>query len=299
MTKRIALLLALYLGFSSLYAQSTAVFTEADLAYKRGMGFYKDGLFGKAQEEFTQTMRLLQPANEPNAALLRTKAELHFAKSAVQLKLPDGEKLILDFIRKYKPDPMAMQALTEMAKYYYDAKEYEKAISFYDQVDWSGLSKAEREEARFRLGYSYFVTKQFAKAKTQFREIRDVRNDYYEPTNYYLGLCYFFEGNYREAISSLKIAEKNNRFKDQIPYYIAQIYFAERQYDELIAYAKPYASNTSGSRSKEIQQLLGQAYFEKGDYQSALPYLEFYAERTGKLREEEFYQLGYAQYNTG
>jgi len=299
MTKRIALLLALYFAISALYAQSTAVFTEADLAYKRGMDFYKEGLFGKAQEEFAQTMRLLQPVNEPNASLLRTKSELHFAKSAVQLKLPDGEKLILDFIRKYKPDPMAMQALTEMAKYYYDAKEYEKAISFYDQLDWSGLSKSEREEARFRLGYSYFVTKQFAKAKTQFREIRDVRNDYYEPTNYYLGLCYFFEGNYREAISALKIAEKNNRFKDQIPYYIAQIYFAERQYDELIAYAKPYASSTAGSRSKEIQQLLGQAYFEKGDYQSALPYLEFYAERTGKLREEEFYQLGYAQYSTG
>lgn len=299
MTKRIALLLALHLSIFALQAQSTAVFTEADLAYKRGIDFYQQGLFGKAQEEFQQTMTLLQPVNEPDAVLLRTKAELHYAKSAVQLKLPDGEKLILDFIRKYKPDPMAMQALNEIAKYYYDSKEYEKAIAFYDQVDWYGLSKTQRDEARFRLGYSYFVTKQFAKAKTQFREIKDVRNEYYEPTNYYLGLCYFFEGNYRDAITSLKVAEKNARFRDQIPYYIAQIYFAERQYDELIAYAKPLTSNTTSSRAKEIQQLLGQAYFEKGDYQSALPYLEFYAERTGKLREEEFYQLGYAQYMTG
>jgi tetratricopeptide (TPR) repeat protein len=299
MTKRIALLLALYLSVFALQAQSTAVFTEADLAYKRGIDFYQQGLFGKAQEEFQQTMALLQPVNEPDAVLLRTKAELHYAKSAVQLKLPDGEKLILDFIRKYKPDPMAMQALNEIAKYYYDSKEYEKAITFYDQVDWYGLSRTQRDEARFRLGYSYFVTKQFAKAKTQFREIKDVRNEYYEPTNYYLGLCYFFEGNYREAITSLKIAEKNARFREQIPYYIAQIYFAERQYDELIAYVTPLAANTSATRAKELQQLLGQAYFEKGDYARALPYLEFYAERTGKLREEEFYQLGYAQYMTG
>lgn len=299
MTKRIALLLALYCSVFALQAQSTAVFTEADLAYKRGTDFYQQGLFGKAQEEFQQTMALLQPVNEPDAVLLRTKAELHFAKSAVQLKLPDGEKLILDFIRKYKPDPMAMQALNEIAKYYYDSKEYEKAITFYDQVDWYGLSKTQRDEARFRLGYSYFVTKQFAKAKTQFREIKDVRNEYYEPTNYYLGLCYFFEGNYRDAITSLKVAEKNARFREQIPYYIAQIYFAERQYDELIAYVTPLTANTTATRAKELQQLLGQAYFEKGDYQRALPYLEFYAERTGKLREEEFYQLGYAQYMTG
>ncbi len=298
MTKRIALLPALCIWGFSLMAQSTAVFTEADLAYKRGTGFYQEGLFGKAQEEFHQTMLLLQPVNEPAADLLRIKAELHYAKSAVQLKLPDGEKLILDFIRKYKPDPMAMQALNEIAKYYYDSKEYEKAISFYDQVDWSGLSKSQRDEARFRLGYSYFVTKQFGRAKTQFREIRDVRNEYYEPTNYYLGLCYFFEGNYRDAIATLRVAEKNRRFRDQIPYYICQIYFAERQYDELIAYARPLTANPNASRAKEIQQLLGQAYFEKGDYQSALPYLEFYAERTGKLREEEFYQLGYTQYAT-
>ncbi len=299
MIRRIALLYVLCLGFTTLHAQSTAVFTEADLSYKKGMDFYQQGLFGKAQEEFHNTLTLLQPVNEPDAVLLRTKAELHYAKSAVQLKLPDGEKLILDFIRKYKPDPMAMQALTEIAKYYYDAKEYEKAINFYDQVDWSGLAKAQRDEARFRLGYSYFVTKQFAKAKREFVQIKDVRNDYYEPTNYYLGLCYFFEGNYRDAISALKVAERNIRFKDQIPYYICQIYFAERQYDELIAYAKPLVGNANAARSKEIQQLLGQAYFEKGDYKSALPYLEFYAERSGKLREEEFYQLGYAQYATG
>ncbi len=298
MIRRIALLYVLCFGISVLHAQSTAVFTEADLAYKRGMDFYQQGLFGKAQEEFHSTMILLQPVNEPDAMLLRTKAELHYAKSAVQLKLPDGEKLILDFIRKYKPDPMAMQALNEIAKYYYDSKEYEKAIAFYDQVDWSGLSKAQRDEARFRLGYSYFVTKQFSRAKTQFREIRDVKNDYYEPTNYYLGLCYFFEGNYRDAISSLRVAERNNRYKEQVPYYICLIYFAERQYDELINYAQPWVNNPNAPRSKEIRQLLGQAYFEKGDYKNAVDHLEFYAERTGKLREEEFYQLGYAQYMT-
>lgn len=295
--RSIALWAIVCLGFGALQAQSTAVFTEADLSYKQGMDFYQQGLFGKAQEAFQHTMDLLQPVNEPEATLLRIKAELHYAKAAVQLGLPDGEKLILDFIRKYKPDPMAMQALNEIAKYYYDAKEYEKAISFYEQVDWSGLSKAQRDEARFRLGYSYFVTKQFAKARREFIQIKDVRNEYYEPTNYYLGLCYFFDGNYREAINALRVAERNQRYKDQIPYYITQIYFAERQWDELINYAEPLV-NGSASRNKEMHQLLGQAYFEKGNYAKALPYLEYYAERTGKLREEEFYQLGYAQYMT-
>jgi tetratricopeptide (TPR) repeat protein len=299
MKKRMVFLLTWCVSGSLLYAQSTAVFTEADLSYKQGMEFYQLGLLGKARSAFTATIELLRPVNEPDARLLRTRAELYLAKSALLLQLPEGEKLILEFIKKYQPDPIASEALSDAAKYYYDARNYEKSIEFYKQMEWNSLSKSQRDEGRFRLGYSYFVTKKFPEAKSEFREIKDVRNVFYEPTNYYLGLCYFFEGNYRESISYLKIAERNERFKEQIPYYICQIYFAERQYDELIAYAKPLANNEKTSRLGEIRQLLGQAYFEKGDYSNALPHLEYYASRNDRLREEEFYQLGYAQYITG
>lgn len=299
MLKRFVLLAAWCMGIMPLFAQSTAVFTDADLYYKKGMEFYQQGLFGKARSAFRETLDLLRPVNEPDAELLRTRAELFLAKSALQLQLPEGEKLILDFIKKYQPDPVAMEALSDAAKFYYDSRNYEKAIEYYGQMEWNSLPKSQRDESRFRLGYAYFVTKKFPEAKTEFREIKDVRNDYYEPTNYYLGLCYFFEGNYRESIAYLKVAERNVRFKDQIPYYICQIYFAERQYDELIAYAKPLAANEKTPRLSEIRQLLGQAYFEKGDYVNAIPLLEYYASQNSKLREEEFYQLGYAQYITG
>lgn len=299
MLKRLLPLLMAVCFVTGAAAQETTVYTEAYQAYKRGEQFFEDGLFAKAQSEFRHSLQFLRPVNEPNSKLLQTKAELGYAQSAVRLGQPDGEKLILDFIRHYAPDPIANQALIEIANYYFDSKDYDKAISYLSKVPSGGLSKEEKSAVKFRLGYSYFVNKDFGKAKLNFREIKDLDTDYFYPTNYYLGLCHFYEGDYDDAVRQFRLVEKSSKYDDYIPYYTTQIYFAQRRFDELIAYAEPRAVDPNLKNQKEIYQLIGQAYFEKGNFPKALTYLEYYADRAGRLRAEEFYQLGYTQYKTG
>lgn len=291
----------IFLLFSiRLSAQQTSVFTEANLDYKKGMDFYDSGIFGMAMAEFSKVITKLSPVSEPTSDLLRTKAELAYAKSAVRLELPDGEKLMLDFIRKYNPDPISNQALRELADYYFDARKYDKAIEYYNMVPAYQLSSKERAELKFKTGYAYFVQKNFRQAKANLYQIKQlVQSEYYYPANYYYGLCEFFEGNYNEAASSLRVVENFPKYAPHIPYYVTQIYFAQGKYDELISYAESKLSVSGLRNDAEIRQLIGQAYFEKQDYQKALPHLEYYASRIGKMREEEFYQLGYTQYKTG
>lgn len=298
-TSQLLPLLAALLCSFGLSAQSTTVYTEANESFKRGEAFLDQGLFEQAQTEFQKTITKLRPVNESQAELLLTKAEFNYAKAAVQSDAPDGEKLILDFIRKYRPDPIANDALIEIANYYYNAGKYEQAVDYYSQVPTIGMTREQKSEVRFRMGYAFFIQKEFDKAKANFTQIKDFENEYYYPTNYYLGLCFFYEGNYDEAIRQFRIVEKSQKYRSYIPYYLAQIYFAERRFNELIAYAEPRLSDSRLRDAKEIQQLIGQSYFETGNYQRALPYLQYYAERSGKLREEEWFQLGFAQYQTG
>ena len=297
--KKIMLLWLLACFSWQLVAQETTVFTEANQHFKKGKEHFEVGLYGKAQSEFKKTVHLLQPVNEAESDLLKMQAELHYAKSAVRLNLPDGEKLMLDFIRNYSPDPISNQALIELANYYYDQKDYEKAIEYFSSIPSYNLTKDQRSEVKFKMGYALFVKKKFPQAKAAFEPIRDIQNEYFYPTNYYLGLCYFFESNYDKALRQFKLVERSKKFGSHIPYYQAQILFAEARYDELIQYAEPKLNQGGLRKTKEIHQLVGQAYFEKGQYAKALPHLEFYAERSGKLREEEFYQLGFAQYQMG
>ena len=283
-----------------IFAQQTTAFTEANLDFKRGQSFYDDGLFGQAMAEFTKVLQKLPPVGEPESDLLRMKAELNYAKSAVRLDLPDGEKLMLEFIRKYRPDPMANQALLDIADYYFNARKYEEAVKFYQMVPLYQLSGSDKAEVKFKLGYAHFVQKDFKSAKNHFYHIRQLQNsEYREKSNYYYGLCEFFEGNYDQAIGAFKIAERDPRYAKHIPYYLAQIYFAQKKFDQLIKEVEPRLDGTGIKNKPEMHGLVGQAYFEKGNYKKALFHLEKYAAGSNSLREDEFYQLGYTQYKTG
>ena len=297
--RKISLVFLLSFFCWSIYAQQTSVFTEANLAYKRGMDFYNKGIFGLAQNEFKTAVDLLVPVNEPQYSLLTTKSKLHFAKCAVRQNLPEGEKLILDFIRDYSPDPMVNLAIIEMANYYYNAKKYKKAVSFFSMLNTNSLTRDERSEVLFKMGYAFFVKKKFSKAKANFQKIKEVQNQYFYPSNYYYGMVAFFEGNYQQAIKSFERVKKSKKYANHIPYYITQIYFAEGQYDKVINYGAPLTKKKSIRNLKEIHQLVGQAFFEKKEYKNALPYLEYYGERSNKMRVEDFYQLGFVQYKTG
>jgi tetratricopeptide (TPR) repeat protein len=279
-------------------AQQTAVYTEANEAFKKGKEYYDNGLLGESQREFLKVIQMQNLANEPNSELIRKKAELYYAKSAVMLNSPEGEKLVLDFARKYDPDPLANQAIIEMANYYYNDKNYDKAADLYSNIDTYDLTKAQRAEVKFKLGYSLFFRKKFSQAGAQFNEIKDIDNVYYYPTNYYLGITQFYANRYDQAVKSFQRVTKSKKYAKYVPYYITQIYFAQGQFDNVIAYGAKKARDRNLRNLAEINQLVGQAYFENEDFASALPHLEYHSENSKKMRVEDFYQLGYTQYQT-
>ena len=283
------------LAFSYGWSQQTTAFTEANRAFKQGIDLFDKGVYGAAQNSFQQALDLLNPLNEAEFDNLKNQAQLYLARCAVRQNLPDGEKIMLDFIRSIAPDPASNEALVELANYYFNAKEYDKAIQYYDQTPINSLSQEVKAEVLFKQGYAYFTKQQFGKAKNSFSLVKNIQGEYYYPTHYYLGLVHFFDGSYSDALQSFQIVDRSTikKYKAVLPYYIAQIYFVEARYDELLSYAVPKLNEGGLSNVKEIYQLVGQTYFERKQYTNALPYLEYYAERSTKMREEEFYQLGY------
>ncbi|MBL7774747.1 MAG: tetratricopeptide repeat protein, partial [Saprospiraceae bacterium] len=283
-----------------LFAQQSTVFTEANLAYKRGVEFYNQRLFGLAQKEFREAMDMLRPVNEPEWVALKTGAELYHAKCAVRLGQPEAEKQVFDFLRNRAPSPEASQAALEIGDYYFDKKQYNEALTYYDMAPSDAVSGSLRDEIRFKQGYSYFVTKRFPQAKTAFAGIKEnTRSEWYYPANYYYGCAAFFEGKYDDAARSFQRCEKSSEYSRYVPYYITQIYFAKGQYDLVISYGGGKAKEEGLRNRAELNQLVGQAYFEKGDFKRALPYLEYAATNGATLRPSDYYQLGYAQYQNG
>lgn len=291
--------LLLILIFSGISAQETTVYTELQKDYMRGVSDYEQGLFNQAYATFGRFLEKYQPVNEADYALLLTHAELYRAKAAIRLDMPQGELMVLNFIQKHRPDPIATEATMEVANYYFNARHYEKAIAYYDLLDPRDLTALQQSEVRFKQGYSHFVRKEFAEAEAQFVQIRDVQNVYYYPSNYYYGMCRFFAADYPEAISSFERVMHSDTYKRYVPYYITQIYFTEQDYDRVIEYAVPKLEDTGLRDKDEMHLLVGQAYFELGDFANALPHLEYHEEHAGAMRAEDFYQLAFVQYHEG
>lgn len=294
---KIAWSLFFLLSWAALSAQQTSVYSDAQAAYKRGVEYYDNGLPAKARREFQQTLDLLLPVNEAEAKMLRTRAQLFIAKCSVVMEARDGEMKALEFIRNIRPDPEYKLALADLGDFYFNSRRYEEALRYYDQIPAVGLPKKQMEQIRFRQGYAHFLQKRYPQAKPNFQYLQnETSSPYFAPANYYLGFCFFQEGNYDQAYKCMAAIENDPTYKQEMPYIQGQILFAQRRFQEVVTKLRTKANDPRVANRKEINQLVGQSLFEQNNYKEALPFLEYYAANSSRLREEELYQLGFAQY---
>lgn len=286
--------------FLAALAQETAVYNEANLAYKRGMDFFEKGVYGQAQQEFKFAIDRLYPVNEPTWQPLQKEAELYYAKCAVNLKQPEAERLVSTFLADNSPSPAAAQAAFEIANYYYNTKKYKEAYNYFMLLNPSDLSRQQMAEAYFKLGYCSFVQKKFSEADKYFaKPMMNPESKFFYPANYYHGMIQFYNGRFDNAVKSFKVVERSNKYKPYIPFYLAQIYFSQGKYDEVIDYGSKRIQGGDVRKKGDINLLIGKSYYAKGEFDNALPYLESAAKKLKRMTPEDFYQLAYTQYRAG
>ncbi len=283
----------------NIFAQITTEYTDADRYYKTGLELFERANFGVAKQTFQQAEQELAFQFDERSKLLRTKSQYMIAKSALNGGFPEGEKLILDFYRNNRPDPLTYLAIKDIANIKYERRLYTEAITLYNLIDVSNISKSDRIEVLFKKGYCYFVKKDFVNAEKALKPILGEESIYTNPTYYYMGMVNFFQGDYENSVDQFFKLKNDKLYSSFIPYYIAQIYFARKEYDKVIDYVPQQLKNADLNSIKEIRHILGQAYFIKNDYVQALPHLEYYESNSKKMRKEDFYQLAFTQYSLG
>lgn len=159
----------------------------------------------------------------------------------------------------------------------------------------SNLESEERYSYYFKLGYSYFETENYKKAKSNLYKVKDSETSYAPSATYYYAHINYEEKNFASALKGFERIKDNPSFKSIVPYYISQIYYQEGDYDQLLHTAPQLFEDAKGPRKNEIAKLVGDAYFKLGDYDKSLEYLEFYKSNAKSGYEKsDFYQLAYA-----
>ncbi|MFH0865267.1 MAG: tetratricopeptide repeat protein [Bacteroidota bacterium] len=296
MKKIITAALVIIFNASAVFCQKNLVYQNPEAEYQKGLDLFSKEKYNAALESFSKTIDAISDKQSD----MRISAEYYTTICAIELYNNDAEYQLLKFIGSYPENSKVKLAGFQLGKLEYRQKKYYAAAKSFEKMDVYDLNSDDLSEFYCKLGYSYFILKDFDKSKKQFFEIKDVDTKYYGAANYYYAHIAYNNKNYETALKCFLNIENDKDFGPVVPYYIAQIYYLQGKYEEVIKYAPPLLDSANAKRTAEITRILGESYFNTADYKNAIFYLEKYITKSSNtITRQDNYELGYSYYRLG
>jgi len=257
-------------------------------------------LFNK--EKYPAAIRLFDSfvkSDDKSNLIMVAEAEYYSAIAALRLFNPDAEYRMIMYIATHPESPRINEARLASGDYFYQNKNYRKAVTWYESVNRQELEGDKLAEYFFRLGYSLYIQGDKSRALLMFSEIKDIDTEYTSPAVYYFSQIAYEQKMYLTAMEGFMRLKEDETFGGVVPFYIVQILYLQKDYDGILAMAPDLLKSAGKERAVELYRFIGDAYYNKENYKEALPYLEKYSTGAKASEREDKYQLGYCYYKTG
>lgn len=291
--RRFFIVCILFVSIQTTWAQTTLYHTEPDALFRKGFDLLTKAEYAAARETFEEYLA------KGDNQLKRTEAEYYRAFAALSLFHQDGEKLVENFIQDNPSHPKASVAYYELGDFYYQQKEYNKAIEYLSKAEFAALSPEQRNNLLFELGYSHFTKRQFSQALTSFNKLKSGSSAYSAPASYYAGYIAYEQGNFDQAIVDLERASENAAYENVVPGMIASIYYNQKRYDDVIAYSEKILKGNRRVNENDFYLLTADSYLFQENYQEASRFYSLYSEQNSNPAPPIRYRIGFAEYNLG
>ncbi|MDC7996123.1 tetratricopeptide repeat protein [Altibacter sp. HG106] len=276
----------------STIAQQTAAFTNELALYNKAIELYNNQQFLAAQSLFTQVK---QSATDMT---VEGDCAYYIANCAVRFNQQNADALMEEFVAEYPTSIKRNDAYLNVAHYYFENGRYAYARKWYDKIDPSGLSRAERERFDFNNGYAYFTSKRYNEAKNYFNRV-STSQQYGSQAKYYLGFIAYEGDDYQEATQLFDEVQDQERYAEGLSYYQADMNFKLGNFQKAIDMAMEQYDSSNPRERSELAKIIGESHFNLEQYSQAIPFLQEYKGRRGKWNNTDYYQLGYAFYKQG
>jgi len=272
-------------------AQSTVSQQSENLLFSQALELYNQNLFGAALLKFEKVEN--QTTISP---LAKSDAEYYSAICAIELHQKDAALRITNYMQKYPDSPHTKFLYFMMGKFNYREGNYDEALQWFEQTDFTTLTDEQAAEFYFKSGYAYFTMSNFIDATKAFNEVKDSQTDYAAPATYYLAHIAYSNNLYEPALQSFERLKNDERFAPLIPYYITHIYYLQKKFDKVVQYAPPLLDSANAEQAPEIARLIGDSYTKLQRYNEAVPFLERYKKTAKSHSRSAIYNLAYAYY---
>ena len=275
-------------------AQKTRVYHSPEHEFKLADELFLMQQYGAAKNMYRSVGNAIEEKYNPMKQFSRYRE----AVCACLLFHEDAEKLVLFFISEYPEYDQNGRLWFYLGGYYFDRKQYKKALNAFEQVEMRVLANEEEEAAfQFKKGYCFFVQDKYEQAKPLFAAVKSGNSQYANKALFYYSHILYMEQSYHAALQGFMQLQSVDTYSEIVPFYIAHIYFATQEYEKIIAQADELLAKSSKKRLPEINHIIAQSHFMNKNYAQAIPYYEAYISSTQEsVSCEDYYSFGYSYY---
>ena len=276
-------------SISFVNAQQTAIYSHDLKEFDRAIALYKDKQYQSAQILFDKVQS--QTTNQE----VQADCAYYIANCAIRLNQVGADAMVEKFVVDYPTSTKQNQAYIEVAHYYFDKGNYPQALQWFDKVNTSSMSAADKEKYNFQKGYAYFTAKNNKEATKFFNQVVNSPT-YGSQAKYYLGYMSYETDDYNSANQYFDQVQDKDKYKEKMGYFQADMNFKLGNFQKAIDLGLEQLPKSNAEEKSELSKIIGESYFNLNQYDKALPYFQAYKGKKGKWNNTDFYQLGYAYY---
>jgi len=219
------------------------------------------------------------------------------ANCAARLKLADTEKKLSAFLEVYPYSNYVNMARYELANYFHTNRNYPRAVSAYEQVEFATLERELQLTGRFNWGYALFSQKKLTESLVQFNQVKLSEGSYGPAASYYAGFTEFSTGDNENALTDLRRIENQESYSNIVPYLIANALQRQGKSEELLRYITSLEKKTGVQNMPDIRLLGAEALFAKKDYKGSIAGYQDYLKSKKNADRGVVYRAGIANFS--
>jgi tetratricopeptide (TPR) repeat protein len=279
-----------FLTYSSAFAQQSFVDATVLTDFNDALKLYNSKAYAAALKIFGTVATTA--ANNTN---LKSDASYYEAMCAVKLNQTDADKKVLKFVKENPTSVKKNKAFFNVGNDYFANKKAAYSLKWFQKVIPEQLSKENKKELDFKMGYALLTTNNYKLAKDRFLPLIN-DGKYGNDARYYYGYLAYKLEDYAVAEATLREIADSDSYKAEISYYLLDISFKAGRFNRCVTVGLKLLETAKRKEYPNISKIIGESYFNLGKYQEAIPHLKAYRGKRGKWNNTDFYQLGYAYY---
>ncbi|MGX8713323.1 MAG: tetratricopeptide repeat protein [bacterium] len=285
-------------NFQLALAQKTTPADRQRQLYRQAADLFQKQKYAAAQQIFDQIA--YGAANRSDLTV--SDAAYFAAVCSEKLDNNDASYRLEEFLRLYPQSGRCHMARFYMGNFHYSRGDYDKALTYYCQVDPKEVEYNHRSEYNFKIGYCWFQKGEMQKASSCFSQQVGGQSKYRNSSLYYYAHIQYENGQYELALKNFQQLQQDPKFAMIVPTYIARIYYFLGREDELLEMAPQLLADRDAFRKNELHRMVGEVYFNRGEYTKALEQyreVEKGVDSASCTPQDNNYQVGYCHYMTG